>query len=284
MKLSFIITVSLVFAVPFCVHAGVLEDDFTVDHDYLVSGTTNTIWDGVQYSSPAVVTTADANLTNAGALTVVSHDGYWGGSDASGFLVFMIVDGDFVADLEIRTSNGVYNHDMGIMARVPDLGDAGPGEDYVSTRYYNYWPGIGIISFRVVDDDSETNYDHGSLERFAQLERSGDTFYYRTKVSSGDSWTLHETIARPDMSGLPLQVGIWQATFTSSIGNAQFEHFRIEGPNINPPETPTPAIETPTPVIETPTPGVTTPSTGSVGIMLLLVCFTALVVFATGRR
>lgn len=226
------------------IFAGVIQDDFSSAHNYLISGTAGTIWDGLQYTSPATVSTLDATVSNSGALSVSTMNGSWENTSANGLLLYLNVAGDFIAEMEIRTTLPVLYHDMGIMARVADTGSAGAGEDWVATRYFHANAGGGIISFRNTDNGTSTNYDAATLQRFMQLERSGDTFYYRSKVNSGDAWTLRRTQARTDFSGLVLLVGIWHATFSANTGNAQFEYFRIEGPNVNPP-TSTPTI-TPT--------------------------------------
>ncbi len=228
------------------VSAGVLEDSFTSTHNYLTGGVSGTIWEGLQYAVPAAVTTLDASITNSGALTLSSSNGFWENTGANGVLLYLNVTGDFIAELEIRSAVAVLYHDMGLMARVADAGSGGAGEDWIAARYFFANPGGGIISLRSTDNDVSTNYDVGTLQRFMQLERSGDTFYYRTKINSGDAWTLRRTQSRSDLSGLALQVGIWQATFSANTGTTQFESFRIEGPNVNPPTATPTSTRTPT--------------------------------------
>jgi hypothetical protein len=58
---------------------------------------------------------------------------------------------------------------------------------------------------------------------------NGTNFNFYSKALSSDPWQLIgvSPIARSDLSGLTLQVGIAQATFDAGPGQAQFENFTL---------------------------------------------------------
>lgn len=212
--------------------AVVIQDNFDTPHDYSTKNVTGTIWDGVMFNDGThgtqntVVTQANASITNAGQLTLQSRQGSWDGAQDDGFFLYRNVAGDFVASVEIISANTGSYHDLGIMARVADVGLAGPGEDWVAARYFQ---NDGGVILRSTNDGVSTNTTTQKLlNKFFKLERSGDTFTFTS--ASNASFTSNVTTAsveRPDMHGLPLQVGLWQATFSDLEGVAVFDNFQL---------------------------------------------------------
>lgn len=142
---------SLVASVVLAVAAGAaqaatLTDDFNSSHDYSGGNTTGTIWDGFRAAGTGtsendvnlVAAEADNATGNgtAGQLHFQSSDGDWENNNNDGAFLFKNVTGDFVADIEVTSATQVDYHDMGIMAREPNLADAGAGEDYVSVKHF----------------------------------------------------------------------------------------------------------------------------------------------------
>jgi regulation of enolase protein 1 (concanavalin A-like superfamily) len=194
--------------------ADVFVDDFSTSHDY-TAGVSGTIWNGLVTGSATSIV-ANAN----GTLTLQSANGAWE-DNGSGLLLYKDVAGDFTATVHvIVASTGAYN-DLGLMARV-----AGVPEDYVAARYF---AAFGMNSVRDTYLGSSTNYDSNppSLQAWLQLERIGNTFYFRrSDDGSAFSNISVASIGRPDMAG-PLQVGLWEATFCGNVGTAQFDDFRL---------------------------------------------------------
>ena len=65
---------------------------------------------------------------------------------------------------------------------------------------------------------------------YLMLERVGDNFYGRVS-STGTTWiglNSGSPIARSDMTGLPVQVGIWQCTYINTSGYMAFDDFQLE--------------------------------------------------------
>ena len=140
------------------------------------------------------------------------------------------------------------------MARVADLDAAGAGEDFECVHYFPTW--VGNMG-RDVDFDQNIccgtssgeaewgfigGYWYGDdtyalAQEYIQLERSGNTFYFRISFD-GVNWESLNTssspfnvngfcIERPDLADLPLQVGLAHATYSTATGYAAFDDFTL---------------------------------------------------------
>jgi len=219
------------------VEAGTVTDDFSAAHDYSGGNVAGTIWDGIRYNQGDIANVvANANTTAAGQLHLESANGNWDGGAGSndGLLLYVNVAGDFVAEVQATSATSGNYNGVGLMARLANsAADGDAGEDWVflsySTRFNNN-------RWRNVDNDVKTDaYAGAPPQQFIQLERSGDTFYFRRKANAGDAWATFHTQTRADLNGLPLQVGIWQANFTSPAQSGTLDNFSITGPNVGGP-------------------------------------------------
>ncbi len=231
------VSILVVFLATSLAAQDLLTDDFDASHDYLADGVAGTIWDGFLVNGGTypgqncVPTAANAGLSAPGRLTLESQYGDWEHAYDDGLLLYLDVAGDFVADLEVGAAGSLPYNDLGLMARVATEGDddsaAGEGEDFVAARYFAC---LGLNSIRNEDDGVASNFDSSELWPFLQLERRGAHFFVRRRLSLADPWQemLGSPLARLDLLGLPLQVGIWQATFSSNVDSAQLESFAID--------------------------------------------------------
>lgn len=203
-----------------------ISDDFGVAHDYLNSGVAGTFWDGFLYNftnGNATVLAADANSSSAGQLTFRSIYGNWENGGDDGLLLYKTVTGDFDAQVKIVSMNNVDWHDAGIMARAANLDDAGPGEDWVAVKHFAQG---GRNGHRSVDTNVTATVELSGLQPWIRLKRMGNVFAsYRS--ADGITWALIGATLRNDMAGLPVQVGIWQATFSANQGTALFDNFTL---------------------------------------------------------
>ena len=216
--------------------AGVIADDFSTYHDYSGGNVAGTIWDGIRYNEGNISNVAaNANDDTPGELHFESKYGNWEHGDSDGLFLYRNVSGDFVAEVQVTSANDVNWHDMGLIARVENLADAGAGEDWVGVRYFRAG---GYNAFRNLDNGGQAGNDASGLQNFLQLERSGNTFTVRRKASAGASYVTFDSVTRADLDGLPLQVGIWHATFnTGNLGTATFDNFSLTGANVPEPAT-----------------------------------------------
>ncbi len=118
---------------------------------------------------------------------------------------------------------------------LPD--DAGPGEDWVAMDYFPIWSCGNFV--RSADDDVRTeNGNNGAqfnLDPYLQIERAGNTFHFRTSAD-GVTWTEMgvSPLTRDDLANVPLQVGLYQATYSADPGYAAFDNFSVDGPMVVP--------------------------------------------------
>lgn len=214
------------------VSAITVQDNFDSDHDYSGKNVTGTIWDGVMINDgthatqDAVVTLANANVTNPGRLTIQSSNGNWEHATDDGFFLYKNVAGDFVAMVQVISADKVNYHDLGLMARVADVSAAGEGEDYVAARYYRNGE---VMALRSTDNGSSpVRPEMGSLRPFLKLERNGNVFTFTAAADANFTVdVLTDSVTRPDLDGLPLQVGIFQATFSGNVGTAVLDNFSL---------------------------------------------------------
>lgn len=203
-----------------------ISDTFDASHDYNANGAAGTIWDGFLYNftnGNATVLAADANTSNAGQLTFRSTYGNWEHGDDDGLLLYKSVTGDFDAQVQVISMNNVTWHDAGIMARVANLDDAGPGEDWVAVKHFAQG---GRNGHRSVDTNITSTVEASGLQPWIRLKRTGNVFAsYRS--TDGTTWSLIGATLRNDMSGLAVQVGLWQATFSANQGIALFDNFTL---------------------------------------------------------
>jgi len=231
-------------------------DNFETEHDYMVSGTTGTIWDGIIGKDTIITLATDYNL---GKLYMESGNNAWDGgsgdpSETEGAFLYKEIVGAFIADVEVTAYPGldprddaaiVWHNWGGLMARVGNLDAAGPGEDWITTSYFPIWGngnrtdvcGWYTTTWQIFAGITGTGWDGG---RFLQLESDGEgTFFQRWSadgityysLNTGDQpWadghqiTVTPTL-RPDMAGLPLQIGLCHATYSGSIGYMEFDNF-----------------------------------------------------------
>jgi len=205
----------------------VFTDSFNSAHNYLTEGVGSTGWDGfIGQGAGETIDALNANTTRAGKLYVESHGAFWESPfNPLGPFLYKYVDGDFVATIKVDEASNVNWNCAGIMARVGNLALAGDGEDFECAYYF---PAIGKNMNDSVDNGAESESTSSDLKPYLRLRRVSNTFYHEAS-SNGTDWTLlpNSPRTREDMNGLVLQVGLQQATYTSTAGYFVFEDFAI---------------------------------------------------------
>jgi regulation of enolase protein 1 (concanavalin A-like superfamily) len=223
--------------------AGVFSDGFDAAHDYLTQGVEGTAWDGfLGLGAGETASAIDASTSRPGQLFLESAGAYWHEPwTPLGPFLYKMVEGDFVATVKVSDYAGtaaapVYHNNCGLLARaLPD--DAGPGEDWVALDYFPIWNCGNFV--RSADDNVRTeNGNNGrafNLDPWLQIERQGNTFYFRTS-RDGITWTAMSvpSLTRDDLADVPLQVGLYQGTYSADSGYAAFDDFKVEGPRVVP--------------------------------------------------
>lgn len=207
-------------------------DNFDASHNYSGGNVSGTIWNGMLLNSGFVGTqnatliTADANITNAGQFTVTMQNGGWDANSDNGFALYRNVTGDFVATVQVTGATIQDYNDLGLMARVANSADAGVGEDYLLLRYF---AAFGYMGTRSVNDNVQDDFGFaGGMRPYLKLQRFGNIL--TCTMANDSAFTqniLTRSVTRDDFAGLPLQVGIWNAGFTSTVNTARLDNFRL---------------------------------------------------------
>ena len=187
----------------------------------------------------------------SGFLVVQSINGSWGqgGAGDDSFFAFNIVKGDFTLSVDVAEpyNNQAYAF-TGLMARAVSDGTGAPynptgtnsSENWVSITLFEEF-GIPTMSENMTDGNSAQSANNGAgslygsttstnADVYLQIRRVGDTF---TLYDSADAatWTLEDTITRPDLHGAAMQVGIETATYTANTPLMFFADYGVRGTN-----------------------------------------------------
>jgi hypothetical protein len=208
-------------------------NDFSADRDFLTAGTGGTIWDGClgpdDGSFPEAIRQQDGTLRLQSAGTV------WDGGPRRGVFLFKLVTGDFVAQTAVADYAGLTdrrvpgNNDGGLMVRVPEVEDAGPGEDLVQLNFFPIWnQGNMVTSLDSGARPQIGNQLAWDAHRHLQIIRQGIRFHFRTSVD-GVHWDVMpgSPVERADMRGRPVQVGVYHASYGNDSSYITFDDFRI---------------------------------------------------------
>ncbi len=244
-KLVSVLFLISIMVISTTVQAEVFTDNFDIPRDFLTEGIEGTGWDGfIGLGDNETVNALNASIDREGSLYIESENSWWEGSfSPMGPFLYKIVQGDFIATVQATDFAGeigtqVTHCDSFIMARVPDLDDAGPGEDFECMHYFPTW--VGNMG-RNYDNNSESEWgstgdgynNGGEGATYIQLERVGNTFYFRRSFD-GQTWTelSGSPVTREDLDGLSLQVGIGHSMYSTEVGYVAFDNFHLEGPGV----------------------------------------------------
>jgi hypothetical protein len=200
---------------------------------------------------------ASIGAPGSGFLVVQTINSAWGqgGPGDDGFFAFNIVKGDFTVSVDVApTYNDLAYVFSGLMARAVSDGTGGAydpsgtnaSENWVSITLFEEF-GIPTMSEDMTNGTSDqiANNGSGSLygattatnaDVYLEIKRIGDTFYLYDSATYGGPWTLEQTIARPDLHGAAMQVGIEEGTYTGNAPIIFFADYGVSGTNtIRPP-------------------------------------------------
>ncbi len=182
-----------------------------------------------------------------GYLVVQTVNSSWAGAGDDGFFAYNIVWGDFDAYVDVA---GIFDNQAytfaGLLARAISDGSGAPynptgtnaSENWVNitrfeefgiptqVRYASNGTDIQITVTNLYGTTTDTNADV-----FLRMTRTGDTFNFYDSASYGGPWTLEQTIARPDLHGAAMQVGLEEATFTGDTPIIFFTDYGLKGTN-----------------------------------------------------
>lgn len=207
--------------------------DFGTTRDVLASGVAGTIWDGLLSDRDG--SRPESVRIEAGKLTLQSSGTVWDGGTPRGAFLYRRVSGDFVVEAHVADYTGLAtrrvpgNNDGGLMVRVGESAEAGPGEDLLQLNFFPIWNQGNMV----------TNLDGGArrqtgnqlawdAHRHLQIVRQGPRFHFRTSPD-GQQWTEMpgSPVEREDMQNVSLQVGLYHASYGGESSSVSFDQFRL---------------------------------------------------------
>lgn len=253
MKKTFTLFMSLLAAGSSCLFAQI-TDDFSADHNYL-DGVSGTIWDGVKENDGnlEVAQTAEIivlNTTeNSDALTFTTVNSYFAGDNDNGAMLYKNVPAgsDFSITVEIvdgtfpsLSSDTVAYLMVGPIVRVDDPEIV----KFVALQAFDRPEWGAVYGFRNIDMDPEENWVTTDGEEnpvsigshpWMRLEKVGSTITGSIS-EDGESWYAYWSEERSDMDAYPLQVGLYNATYTEEEGTVVFDNVSLTGSTLSIPD------------------------------------------------
>jgi hypothetical protein len=166
-----------------------------------------------------------------GVLKIVSTNSGWSDAWNTGPFLYKMIEGDFVAEVEVVAADYWWNNLGGLMARATNDGGDGANENWV---YLTYFPVYGVGN-HMRDTINGTSTEGGitweSPKTHLRLQRLGNTFYFYVS-EDGATWTslpdLEAGVVRDDLPAT-VQVGIFHANYAGDwIGSMAFDNFSIK--------------------------------------------------------
>jgi hypothetical protein len=209
-----------------------LSDEFGSGRDFLAKGTADTIWDG--FLSKEDGSAPEAIVAKDGVLRLESRGTVWDGGKPLGPFLFKLAPGDFVAEVEVADYAGLStkrvpgNNDGGLMVRVPKVADSGPGEDLVQLNFFPIWSQGNMVTNLDGGRQQKGNGLAWDAHRHLQIIRQGTLFTFRTSAD-GRKWQdmPGSPVVREDMKDMPLQVGLYHASYGGDTSHVAFRRFRL---------------------------------------------------------
>lgn len=208
----------------------VFYDNFSQEYDWVKSNGRGELWDGLSGYHLEDVKVMTAN----GHLKMISRGRNfqsWGKDN--GPLLYKEVKGDFLAEVEVidfsgmKEKRGIGFNEGGLMVVLQDVVNGKEQElMHLGTfPYYNVGNILTVLSHGRPQYKNDKGWD---LERFLQVERSGNRFYFRTSPD-GKSWTNMpgSPVVYPIDSNQKIKVGLYQVTYSPDEGYVLFDNFKL---------------------------------------------------------
>ncbi len=246
------------------VRAGSIINNFNNgSFDYIANGILgDTNWDGIYLRFGDIpggnnggdgtgnTTVANANSDVPGTLKVQGTGTSWAGVGDDGFFLYKVVSGDFDASVEVSSPFAAPNYHLpGLLARAwntnlsgspySPTGTNSAAENWVYNARFQEFSisehGRYVTNgadfdgyFNTAGANSDTN-----TGRYVRITRVGDIFSFYEKTNQSDAWSFISTLARPDLAGVAMQVGIEDNVGTTATPIAYFTDFELSGPNVS---------------------------------------------------
>lgn len=138
----------------------VVTDGFPVKKDFVVDGTTGTIWNGLISGGDKQ---EDKVFISDSVLTLESKGSNWDGNLPYGLFLYHNVSGDFVAEVEVTDVSGLKekkvagNSDMGLMVRKAKQPGTDGSENLIQNSIFPAWNCGNMLTNFKAGDRMQTN-------------------------------------------------------------------------------------------------------------------------------
>ena len=192
---------------------------------------------------------ANANLEVPNFLTVQSTAGTWVGNGDDGFFLYKVVSGDFDAAVQVAGPFATPGfHLPGVLARAWNPNNSGTPYSATVTNVVENWMYIARFQEFAISEHVRYATNGGDVDgylnspgdnndtnttRFVRLTRAGNIFSFYEKTNQSDAWSLMGTLARPDLAGVSMQVGIEDGVGSTASPITYFTDFELSGPNVS---------------------------------------------------
>lgn len=246
MKKTFTLLLLLFAISNICLFAQI-TDDFTDAHDY-TTGVEGTIWDGVKVNDGNLEVAEVAEIValntvlNPEALTFTTVYSYFAGNNDNGVMLYKNVPAGSDFSITVQIVGGTFptiSEDtvaylmVGPIARADDPDSV----KFIALQAFDRPEWGAVYGFRNINMDPEENWittdgDENPVSiashPWMRLEKVGST-YTGSISTDGASWYAYWSEDRPDMDAYPLQVGLYNATYTDQEGTVVFDNVTITG-------------------------------------------------------
>lgn len=213
----------------------IYTDGFSKAQDYLSSGTTGSVWDGVIGKGEKQLATKIATVNNK-ALRLESQGSNWDGNAPYGPFLFKKVKGDFVAEVEITDVSGLAekkvagNNEVGLMVRAAtEINKNVSAEQLLQNGIFPAWNVGNMFTNFVAGNRQQTNIQSAwNYNKYLQIQRKGNWFYVRTSKDNINWMDLPGSPAlRLDLENKEVQVGLYQCTYGPKSAYGEFSNFKL---------------------------------------------------------
>jgi hypothetical protein len=218
-----------------------LRDDFNASHNYRLGGVPAAgIWTDAHnelYDANSPFDSFDANITNAGNLTIGLEPVGWQGNGAdNGPFLHREVDAEALLEVRVRIqsqSTGNWSS-AGILVRADGpLDDDDTNDDYLSAHAFRPSASNNNVQISNVSagDEAENTIPVSAASELTHLRllNRGDGMFEVFSSANGIDWTSRQTVTNEALASGLLEVGVWAGTYSGGTANgtARFDWAEI---------------------------------------------------------
>ncbi len=212
------------------------QDQFTVTKDYLTEGTNGSIWTGLvgKKEKESALTIQSNNQQ----LKLESKATNWDGNTPFGPFLYKEVSGDFIAEVVVPDVSGLAakkvagNNEVGLMLRLPNdttVSNRRAQLQLIQNSIFPAWNVGNLFTNFQNGRREQTNIQSSwNFNKYLQIQREGNRFFIRTS-KNGIDWEEMpgSPVVRNEMTGKPLQIGLYQSTYGPGQAYGVFADFKL---------------------------------------------------------